>query len=147
MRDLNFRMYWPMDGVMNDWRKMSTAPKDGSEFLIRYPLQGNVKELCNWDTTHHLWERKGSAIFPETQECEWISIEFLADVRVEAYKQAAKFLCDGCARGYELKDLKGSVMCHINAFGNIDSFCDAAKLWRGLDALRDKVAEMEKKVK
>ena len=53
------------------WMPMDSAPKDGIVFVIRFPLQGNVKKLCYWNTLHKLWEAHGYPIFPESQKCEW----------------------------------------------------------------------------
>lgn len=53
------------------WQSMDSAPKDGNEILIRYPLQQNVKELARWDTIHKRWLSKGEVIFPHNQQCEW----------------------------------------------------------------------------
>ena len=62
---------------MNDWKTMETAPKDGSEFIVRFSLQGNVKAFCHWDKINKCWMNKGSVFFPESQDCEWLSIESL----------------------------------------------------------------------
>jgi hypothetical protein len=48
---------------------------NGTEFIVCYPLQGNVKQLVNWNTVHGHWESKGE---PATgimhQGCLWIPI-------------------------------------------------------------------------
>lgn len=54
------------------WQPLNTAPKDGTEFLVRYPLQGNVKKLVNWNTIHGYWQSKGvSDIGLAHQQVEW----------------------------------------------------------------------------
>jgi hypothetical protein len=58
-----------------EWKRFSSAPRDGTEFIVCYPLQGNVKQLVNWNTVHGHWESKGE---PATgimhQGCLWIPI-------------------------------------------------------------------------
>ncbi len=57
------------------WKAFDTAPKDGTEVLIRFPLQGNVVLLVNWNVIHKHWESKGKhqeAI--EYQGCLWTTI-------------------------------------------------------------------------
>lgn len=66
-----------VDRVVNNvtgWRGMDSAPKDGSEFVMRYTLQGNAKRLVNWNTIHGFWESKGQAIMNITG-CEWHQID------------------------------------------------------------------------
>lgn len=54
------------------WQPLATAPKDGTEFIVRYPLQGNVKRLVNRDKIHHIWESKGQALLGlDYQQAEW----------------------------------------------------------------------------
>lgn len=57
------------------WQPFKTAPKDGTEFLVRYPLQGGVKQLVNWNTIHGYWQSKGEHVPGiESQKCEWLPI-------------------------------------------------------------------------
>lgn len=56
------------------WEPIETAPKDGTEILIRYPLQGNVKELARWNAIYNCWLSKGKHIYPVEQKCEWHSL-------------------------------------------------------------------------
>lgn len=57
------------------WQPFETAPKDGTEFLARYPLQGNVKQLVSWNTIHGYWQSKGEHLPGiESQKCEWLPI-------------------------------------------------------------------------
>jgi hypothetical protein len=53
------------------WQGMDSAPTDGTEILIRFPLQGNAKSLASFNTIHKYWSSKGDAIFPVEQKCEW----------------------------------------------------------------------------
>jgi hypothetical protein len=53
------------------WQEMGSAPQDGSEILIRFPMQGNVKSLASFNTVYKYWSSKGGAIFPVEQKCEW----------------------------------------------------------------------------
>lgn len=54
------------------WQALDTAPKDGTEFLIRYPLQGNVKKLVNWNKVHGWWESKGMPVLGlDHQRADW----------------------------------------------------------------------------
>ena len=79
---------------MSIWKTMDTAPKDRSEFLIRYPLQGNVKSLCYRDKIHGCWMHEGTAIFPEEQRCEWLAIKDIekAQSRLAAEQEKVKVL-------------------------------------------------------
>lgn len=61
----------PTPGAAPAWQSMDTAPTDGREFLIRYPLQGNVKQLACWNNIHKYWQSKGEPITPMQQKCEW----------------------------------------------------------------------------
>lgn len=95
---------------MSDWKGMDTAPKDGSEFLVRYPLQGNVKKLCNWDTIHHLWESKGESFSPESQQCEWLSFESqvarIAELERQLLDKEGVLSLAKCASNSALMNLK-----------------------------------------
>lgn len=54
------------------WNPLETAPKDGREFIVRYPKQGNVKQILRWNTIHNHWESKGEAMLGlEFQGVEW----------------------------------------------------------------------------
>jgi hypothetical protein len=57
------------------WQSMESAPKDGQEFLIRYPKQGNVIALCRWNKVWSNWQSKGEMIYPEEHECQWWSLD------------------------------------------------------------------------
>jgi len=59
--------------VAQGWKKCSEElpPKDGKEFLVRYPLQANVKELVYWDVVHKRFLSKGEAVFIVEQQCDW----------------------------------------------------------------------------
>ncbi len=61
---------------MKTWNRMTdrTPPRDGSEFLIRYPKQDNVMSLVSWDRVHASWKSKGETIYPEEQQCEWAEV-------------------------------------------------------------------------
>ena len=57
------------------WKSFSSAPKDGTEFLVRYPLQNNVKIIIRWDLVHLRWQANHTPVFGlEKQECEWCEI-------------------------------------------------------------------------
>ena len=58
--------------VAQAWRPLDSAPRDGTEFVVRYTLQGNVKRLIRWNTLHGFWESKGeAAVALEQQKVEW----------------------------------------------------------------------------
>jgi hypothetical protein len=46
---------------MANWQEMDTAPKDGTEFICCYPLQGCVMQLTCWNTVHGYWQSKGQS--------------------------------------------------------------------------------------
>lgn len=55
-----------------NWQPLKTAPKDGAEFLVRYPLQGNVKQLVRWNRLRGYWVSKGEPqLGIEHQQAEW----------------------------------------------------------------------------
>lgn len=54
-----------------NWKTMESAPNDGTEILIRYPLQGNVKQLVSFNKIHGHWTSKGKWVSPVSQGCEW----------------------------------------------------------------------------
>jgi hypothetical protein len=56
------------------WKPMTAAPEDGTEILLRYPLQANVKQLACFNTIHKHWSSKGQPIFPVEQGCEWTDL-------------------------------------------------------------------------
>lgn len=41
------------------WLPIESAPKDGKEFLVTFPWQGNVTIIANWNTVHKHWQTKG----------------------------------------------------------------------------------------
>ena len=45
-----------------NWQDISTAPKDGSEFLVCYVRQGGVTKLIYWDKIHKQWLSKGELV-------------------------------------------------------------------------------------
>ena len=53
------------------WQSMDSAPKDGREIMIRYPLQANVKKLASYNTIHNHWQSKGEYVWAVEQKCEW----------------------------------------------------------------------------
>lgn len=57
-----------------NWKTMESAPLDGTEILVRYPLQGNVKQLATFNTIHKHWCTKGVTFFPASQGCEWTEL-------------------------------------------------------------------------
>ena len=56
------------------WQTMQSAPRDGTEVLLRYPKQGNVKHLASYDTFSGMWTNKGAPVFAIEQGCEWAPI-------------------------------------------------------------------------
>ena len=65
-----------VEGLVEEarWRTMGSAPKDGKQFLIRYPNQGNLVALCYWVHVHLQWRSNAEVIFPYYQGCEWLPI-------------------------------------------------------------------------
>lgn len=54
------------------WQPLATAPKDGKEFIVRYPLQMNCKQLVYWNLIHGFWMTKGEALMGlGNQQAEW----------------------------------------------------------------------------
>ena len=54
------------------WQPLATAPKDGKEFIVRYPLQMNCKQLVYWNLIHGFWMSKGVAQMGlGNQQAEW----------------------------------------------------------------------------
>ncbi|GEM_PF-5609681 len=43
----------------NEWKRIESAPKDGSEFLACYTRQGNVTQIVKWNTLHGHFSSKG----------------------------------------------------------------------------------------
>lgn len=70
------------------WQLMDAAPQDGTEILLRYPLQGNVKELASFNTIHKFWSNKGRAVFPVEQRCEWTHLPSDCKPRGESSERA-----------------------------------------------------------
>jgi hypothetical protein len=58
--------------AVEGWKPMDTAPKDGTEFVVRYTLQGNVKKLVCWNNIHGFWQSKGESV--NMAGCEWSPI-------------------------------------------------------------------------
>ena len=56
------------------WKNMQSAPRDGTEILLRYPKQGNVKHLALYDKFSGMWTNKGAPVFAVEQGCEWAPI-------------------------------------------------------------------------
>ena len=57
------------------WKPFSTAPKDGIEFLVRYPYQNNTKQLIHWNLIFERWQSKDKPVLGlENQDCEWCKI-------------------------------------------------------------------------
>lgn len=62
------------------WNSFESAPKDGREIIVCFPLQGNVKQLVSWNKLHGCWDNKGKAeIGLETQHCLWTDIPTLKE--------------------------------------------------------------------
>lgn len=57
---------------LHGWKPIETAPKDGTEFIARYTLQGNVKQLVSWNTIHGFWQSKDKSV--NLMGCEWSAI-------------------------------------------------------------------------
>lgn len=58
---------------MSGWKEISSAPKDGTEFLARWPQQGNVVQLISWNIIHGYWQSKGTQ-HPHLQATLWAPI-------------------------------------------------------------------------
>jgi hypothetical protein len=82
----------PVQQSVIAWRDMDSAPKDGTEFVVRYTLQGNVKRLVCWNTMHGFWQSKGESV--NMASCEWSPI--LADVSTR-FKQV---YCSQCGNEF-----------------------------------------------
>lgn len=48
--------------MTQQWKPISSAPKDGSEFLACYARQGNVKQIVKWNTLHGYFSSKGEPL-------------------------------------------------------------------------------------
>ena len=57
------------------WTTFESAPKDGTEFLVVYPHQGNVYQLISYNRIHGYWQSKGQPkLGIEHQGCLWSPI-------------------------------------------------------------------------
>lgn len=50
----------PSTPASGGWLSIKKAPKDGTEFLVVYGRQGNVKQLARWNSLYGHWESKGT---------------------------------------------------------------------------------------
>ncbi len=54
------------------WEPISSAPRDGTEFLAIYPHQACVTALVSFCPVHKIWKSKGKALLGfENQEPLW----------------------------------------------------------------------------
>jgi hypothetical protein len=69
------------------WNSFESAPKDGREILVCYPLQSHLpKQLVNWNTIHKYWQSKGEPrLGIEAQQCLWIDIPAVHDPNPSLY--------------------------------------------------------------
>jgi hypothetical protein len=62
------------EAAKGGWQPMSTAPLDGTQVIVRYPSQGNVKRLASYQKLHKFWVSNGEPFWPVQQGCEWAAI-------------------------------------------------------------------------
>ena len=55
-----------------NWQPISTAPQDGTEFVVCNTKQGGVKTLVSWNTIHGFWQSKGN--YHYLQETLWFPL-------------------------------------------------------------------------
>lgn len=86
------------------WEPLESAPKDGREVIVRYPKQGNVKQIARWNTIHQQWESKGEAMLGlERLGVEWYmmpSDEPAGDQPIEAAPEVVMWTDDEGVKHY-----------------------------------------------